>query len=163
MKKKETKKQVRQSAVINLIFGLILLFGMFGLFYWDYREQVKFFNVWERGTGLDFKTGKVDPNFQPKPFQYRYDRMFYLPYIVISGSVSLLFLLVAVSDFRKSSKMIETTEMLRADAQQDKYENSPEVKTRVRQNLILRLLPFLVQIPVPFIAIYGFGAVVFVI
>lgn len=59
--------------------------------------------------------------------------------------------------------MIEMAEMRRADAERELYENSPEVKNLVRQELIIRLLPFALMIPVPFIAIYDLGAVVFVV
>ncbi len=163
MLKKETKKQVRQNAVLWMVFGLILSLGAVGLFYWDYREQVKFHNIFERGSGIDFKTGKVDPNFQPKPFKYRFDISGILPLVGIFGGLSLLFLLAAVFGFRKSSTMSETPEMIRADAERETLENLPEVKNLARQDLIIRLLPFFLLIPVPFIAMYGLGAVVFAV
>jgi CHASE1-domain containing sensor protein len=58
MRKQETKKQVRQSAVAVLGMSLIFSLGAIGFAYWDYREQVKFYNVFERGLNIDMKTGK---------------------------------------------------------------------------------------------------------
>ncbi len=163
MRKQETKKQTRQSAVSMLVIGLVFSLIAIGFFYWDYREQVKFYNVFGRGVNIDFKTGKPIPNFQPKPFKYRFDSSGLLPLVGIFGGISLLFLLVAASEFRKSSKMIETEEMIRTDAEREAVENSPEVKVHGRTQWILFLLPFVLLIPVPFIAMYGLGAVVFAV
>lgn len=161
--KTQTRKQTRQSAVLWLVFGLVSLAGAIGFCYWDYREQVKFYNFWERGSGIDFKTGKPIPNYQPPPFIYQYDRMFFLPHIVIFGGISLLFLSAGIHELQKSRKMNETAEMRRADAERETRENSPEVKNLVRQELTIRLLPIVLLIPVPFIAIYGLGAMVFAV
>lgn len=128
MYKKQTKKQVRKSAVSSLVVGLIISLGAIGFFYWDYREQVKFYNVFERGINIDFKTGKSIPNFQPKPFKYSYDKMAFLPFIIVFGAVSLLMPVLAASEFRKSAKMVETSEMLTADDEREKIENSPKIK-----------------------------------
>lgn len=163
MQKQETKKQVRQTAVIMLVIGLVLSLAALGFAYWDHREQAKFYNIWERGSGLDFKTGKPIPNYQPPPFEYRFDRSALLPFIGIFGAVSLLCFLIAALAFRKSLKMIETPEMRVRDAEIEAISNSPEVKNIFRQELILRLLPIVLLIPVPFIAVYGLGAVVFAV
>lgn len=124
----ETKKQIRRSGITFLAVSLILALGAVGFLYWDYRQQVKFYNFWERGSGLDFKTGKPIPNYQPPPYRFRYDRMVFLPYIVILGSVSMLIFLLGAAELRKSSKMIETENMRRADAEREAFENSPEIK-----------------------------------
>lgn len=136
-----TKSQTRKSAVGSLVIGLVLALGALGFVYWDYREQVKFYNIFERGSGLDFKTGKMIPNYQPPPFQYRFDRMGFLPFVIIFGAVSLLMLLLAASDFRKLAKMVETSEMLTADAEREKIKNSPKIKRARRINLVLNILP----------------------
>jgi hypothetical protein len=161
--KTETKKQVQHSAVSAFVIGLVLALGAIGFAYWDYREQVKFYNIWERGAGLDFKTGKPIPNYQPPPFQFCYDRMAFLPHIIIFGSVSMFLLLIAASEFRKSSKMIETEKMRSADAEREALANSPEMKRYRRDVLILQLAPFVVLVPVPFIAVYKLGIYVFLV
>lgn len=162
-RKIETKRQSRKNAVAWLVMGLVFALGAGGFAYWDYREQVKFYNFWERGSGLDFKTGKPIPNYQPPPFKYSYEKMAFLPYIIIFGAVSLLILFLAISEFQKSAQLVETPEMLAADAEREKIENSPEVIRNGLINLILRLLPYVVLIPVPFIPMYGLGAVVFAV
>ncbi len=158
-----TKKRLRQNAVSSLLIAFVLALGAGGFAYWDYREQVKFYNVFERGINIDLKTGKPIPNFQPKPFRYRYDRMAFLPYIIIFGAVALLMLSLAASEFLKSVKMVETPAMIAADTERERIENSPEIKRIGRIDLFLRLLPYMVLIPVPFIAMYGLGAVVFAV
>ena len=161
--KLETKKQTRKNASVWMVIGLVLALGAGGFAYWDYREQVRFYNIFERGINIDLKTGKQIPNFQPKPFNYRYDKMVFLPHIIIFGAVSLLFLWAGVHEFRKSQKMVETPKMIEADAERERIENSPEVKRAGRIDLILQLLPFAVLVPVPFIAAYGLGAKVFAV
>ena len=158
-----TKSQTRKSAVSSLVIGLVLALGAVGFAYWDYREQVKFYNVFERGINIDFKTGKPIPNFQPKPFKFSYDKMGFLPFVIIFGAVSLLMLLLAASEFRKSAKMVETSEMLTADAEREKIENLPKIKLAKRIELVFNILPFAILVPVPFIAAYGLGAKVFAV
>lgn len=163
MRKQQTKKQARRSSVSSLTVGLIFALGAIGFTYWDYREQIKFYNLWERGSGLDFKTGKPIPNYQPPPFKYTYDKMMFLPYIAATGAVSLIMLLLAASDFRRASKIIETPEMRERDAKLEAIANLPEMKRYARDVMTLRLAPIVVMIPVPFFAVYKFGVYFFLV
>jgi hypothetical protein len=89
--------------------------------------------------------------------------MAFLSYIIISGSVSLLMLFLAIYEFRESQKMVETAEMRDADAEREKIENSPEMKRYTRDMLILRLAPTVVLVPIPFFAVYKLGIYVFLV
>ena len=162
--KKQTKNSGKSSINAGIIIGSIVSIVIIGFIYWDYREQVKFYNIWERGTGLDFKTGKVDPNYKPPPFKYRYEGITsILPFILIGGGVSLMMLLFGVYELRTSQKIVETDAMRALDAKQAAKENTPEFKRYARDKLILQLAPYVLLIPVPFIAMYGLGAVVFAV
>jgi len=68
---------------------------------------------------------------------------------------------MAVHELRKSQKIVETREMLERDAELEAIANLPETKRNARDSLILRFAPFVVLVPVPFIAMYGLGIYVF--
>ncbi len=162
MQNQGTKKQARQSGVSSLVLGLVFALVATGFFYWDWREQVKFYNVWERGSGLDSKTGNPIPDYQPPPFKFRYERSAFIPLISIFGAVSLLFVFLGIYELRRSRKMFETQEMRERDAKLDAFANSPEARRIARDSLILNVAPIVVLVPVPFMASYGLGIYVFV-
>lgn len=66
-------------------------------------------------------------------------------------------LLMGVSEFRNSQEMVETREMRERDAELKAITNSPEAKRNAQESLILRIAPYAILVPVPFIAMYGLG------
>lgn len=156
-----TKKQTRHSGVSSLVIALVFALVAIGFFYWDWQEQVKFYNFWERGSGLDLKTGNPIPNYQPPPFKFRFDRAAFIPLVGIFGAVSLLFVFSGLHDLRRSQKMFETREMRERDAELEAIANSPEARRNARDSLILEVAPIVVLVPVPFIASYGLGIYIF--
>ena len=69
--------------------------------------------------------------------------------------MSLLMFGLGAVTFAGARKMVETPEMLAADAELERRQSTPEAKRFARSQVIWRLATPLAVAPVPFMAAYG--------
>ncbi|MCY7349007.1 MAG: hypothetical protein LH614_22685 [Pyrinomonadaceae bacterium] len=154
----QTKKQEMGTAQVFLFLSLICGAITFAGFGWDYWQQEKRARQDEASLRLlsDLVRSQGRVPLEPSPPK-GYVVGDYVPihYLIVLGGVSVLMLGLGAFVFVHARKMIETPQILAADAELERRRNTPEMKRFSRMQLILRLSTPIAVAPVPFMAAYG--------